>query len=432
MKYPFKITAKNLFLAILTGFASASSQASWLDTTRLEADTLVSQANPFNSTASQMPSRFDLEGYGTLNFSHFDWDTDPARRAAVDFERLAIEATCHLSERIRINGEIEIEHGGTGASMEFDKVEEFGEFETEIEKGGEITVEEFAAAFLLWPSLNFRLGHFIVPIGFASVLDEPTDYYTVTRSEAESSMLPVLWDESGIELFGEWNRVRYQVQVINGLDATGFSSGNWVAGGHQGRFETVNAENLAIAARIESEYLPHTLVGLSGYFGNSADNRPKPDLHVPAYVSIVSAHAQFQTGRFTLRGLMIWGHLSNSEAVTQANKNLSNNLNVKRSPVGSQAYAAFVEAGFNVFSLSPMEAMHPCILFARLDAHDTMLRTDGEVFDNPYWNAYTVSGGVNYFPHPKIVFKGQYSQHRLGIATNNIETTYSFGLGVVF
>src|SRR5690606_3395867 len=167
-------------------------------------------------------------GYATINYYRFDWQTDPQRRDAVDLERIAIEGEYRISPRITVETELEIEHGGTGSSMEFDKFEEFGEYEAGIEKGGEIRVEELAVAFALHPAFNIRLGHFLVPVGFAPTLDEPVDYFTVERSEAERSMLPVLWDETGAEIFGDLPGVRYRLQVVNGLDATGFTSGNWI------------------------------------------------------------------------------------------------------------------------------------------------------------------------------------------------------------
>ena len=189
--------------------------------------------------------RFSYHGYGTINYQYYDWDTDNTKRASIDLERVSIEPSYQFSEFLRLDAEIEFEHGGTGSTMEFDKVEEFGEFESEIEKGGEIKIEEFAVSLQFHSAFNLRLGHFFVPIGWVGKWDEPTDYSTVIRSEAERALLPVLWDESGIEIYGEAKNIQYQFQIINGLDATGFSSGNWIAGGHQGRFETVNAENLA-------------------------------------------------------------------------------------------------------------------------------------------------------------------------------------------
>ena len=381
--------------------------------------------------AAQTPeseNRFSFHGYSTINYYHFDWDTDPVRRDAVDLERVALEFDYRLSPRILVQSEIEFEHGGTGSTMELDKFEEAGEYEAEIEKGGEVKIEELSVGFLLHPMLNVRLGHFFVPIGFAAALDEPTDYFTVERSEAEQAMLPVLWDETGVEIFGDLPGVRYQLQMVNGLDASGFSSANWVAPGHQGRFETVNAENWAVAARLDATGIPFTQIGVSGYFGNSRDNRPKDDLVSAAYVGILSAHAQWRYGPFVLRSLGIWGGLSNSEAVTLVNRSQSTNLGAKSNPVAAQAYAAFGEAGVDVLSLAGVRGQSGFV-FVRIDDYNTMWKTQGNVSENPAWDRQTLSAGINYKPHSQLVLKGQYAYRTNG--NDQVEKTFSLGLGVV-
>jgi hypothetical protein len=380
------------------------------------------------SRAQAPESRFSFHGYSTINYFHYNWQTDPARRDAVDLERVALEFDYRLSPRIVVNSEIEFEHGGTGSAMEYEGTEEFGEFEAEIEKGGEVKIEELSVSFLLHPSFNVKVGHFFVPIGFAAALDEPTDYFTVERGEAERALLPVLWDETGAEIFGDLPGVRYQLQVVNGLDATGFTSGNWIAPGHQGRFETVNAENWAMAARVDARGIPFTRLGVSGYVGNSRDNRPKPDLNAPALVTVLSAHAQGGLGPWLVRGVVIWSGLTNSEAVTRANANLPNSYPAEGSPVAAQAYAAYAEAGVDVLALAGVRRQSG-FLFGRIDAYDTMWRTQGQVLNNPYWERRTLTGGVHYKPNRQLVLKGQYA-HRVN-GNDQSEDTFSLGLGVV-
>lgn len=400
---------------------------------------LAAAAVPVES-ADRDINAFFVHGYATINYYNFDWQTDPQRRDAVDLERLAIESAFQVNDRLRFEAEIEFEHGGTGSAMEFDKFEEFGEFESEIEKGGEIQVEELCVIASFHPALNLRLGHIFVPIGYAYLLDEPTDYLTVTRSETESNLIPLLWHETGAELFGAAGPLEYQVQVVNGLDATGFSSGTWIALGHQGRFETVNAENLAVAGRLDFHPARGATLGAAGYWGNSADNRPKPDLKVSAYVGIGQAHAEWRTGPLLARGLFMYGYLENAGQVSQANRNLSNNLNVKRSPVGSSALGWFAEAGFDVLAYlrsgfawqTPPPRGQSAALFARFDSYDTMRETEGGFYNNPRWDRETWTFGANYRPHPRWILKGQYSRRTLGTPSDDLEQTYSLGTGLVF
>ena len=375
--------------------------------------------------------RFQVSGYGVINYANFDWDTDPERRAHIDVERFVIAPKCMINDRVRLEAELEFEHGGAGITMEFDKLEEFGEFEMEVEKGGEVIVEKLAAVFEIKPEINIRIGHIIVPVGLVSKRHRPQRYFTTTRPESESNLIPTLWHENGIELFGAIGALSYQAQVVNGLDSTGFSSRRWIVAGHQLRFETANSEDFALVGRVDYTVAPGAVVGVSGYFGDSADNRPKPDLRVDANVGIFDLHGYYEIGAFKVRGLFLYGTLQNSDLVSKANRNLSNNLNVKRTPVGSRAVGGYLEAGYNLLSLFKSSLNTDAVLdvFVRYDNYDTMAAVEGEIFDNPRWERQAWSFGVNYHPHPQLVFKGHYSARRLGTDVENKEDTLALGFG---
>jgi hypothetical protein len=87
-------------------------------------------------------SKFQLKGYGAVNYYAFDWETLPDKRNIIDPERLNLYLYYKFTEKIQFKSEIEFEHGGTGTTMAFDPLEEFGEFEQEVEKGGEVVVEQ--------------------------------------------------------------------------------------------------------------------------------------------------------------------------------------------------------------------------------------------------------------------------------------------------
>ncbi|MDB4443195.1 hypothetical protein N9157_01650 [Saprospiraceae bacterium] len=65
-----------------------------------------------------------------------------------------------------------------------------------------------------------------------------------------------------------------------------FSSGNWIRRGYQKRFETVNANNLAVTGRLDYKFAKNSEIRIFVFFGNSADNRLNPDIDFDAYVSV--------------------------------------------------------------------------------------------------------------------------------------------------
>ena len=383
----------------------------------------------YNNTVADI-SPFSVSGYGVINYAHYDWEIDPNRRASIDVERLVVAPKYRINDTIRLEAELEFEHGGTGSTMEFDKFEEFGEFEMEIEKGGKVIVEKLAAVFSLHPMLNFRVGHIIVPVGLVAKRHRPQHYFTTTRPEAEAHIIPTIWHETGVELFGELGPLKYQSQIINGLDSTGFSSRHWIVPGHQLRFETANAEAPAFVSRLDFEFDENATVGISGYVGDTAANRPKPDVDFDAYVGIVSFHGFYEMNGIKVRGVFLGGALQNADRLSKVNRTLSNNLNVKRTPIGSTAVGGYLEIGYDVLSLFRTKESAPELdVFVRFDYYDTMASADGVIFDNPRWERRTLTYGINYHIHPQLVFKGHYSLRRLAAEEQNRENTLAVGLG---
>ncbi|MDE0085122.1 MAG: autotransporter outer membrane beta-barrel domain-containing protein [Candidatus Poribacteria bacterium] len=385
----------------------------------------------FSISAVADTNPFSISGYGIINYANFDWEIDPNRRAAIDIERFVVAPKYHINDTIGLEAEIEFEHGGTGSTMEFDKFEEFGEFEMEIEKGGEVIVEKLAAVFSIQPELNFRVGHIIVPVGLVAKRHRPQHYFTTTRPEAEAHIIPTIWHETGVELFGSLGSLKYQAQIINGLDSTGFSSRHWIVRGHQLRFETINAETPAFVGRLDYAFDENATVGISGYFGDTAANRPKPDVDFDAHVGIVSLHGFYEMNAVKVRGLFLWGTLQNAHKLSKVNRSISNNLNVKRTPIGSSALGWYIEAGYDVLSFFRKAEVSSRVLdvFARYDFYDTMASVEGLIFDNPRWERTTWTFGINYHVHPKLVFKSHYSLRKLAQKDLNKENTFAIGLG---
>ena len=375
----------------------------------------------------------EISGYGVANYFQRDWDTDEFAKDSVDTERFVMELEYYFDANWKAVAEIEYEHGGTGAKLEFDSQEEFGEFEQEVENGGEVVVEELYVAYHYEDWLNLKFGRFYVPVGRTNLYHKPQDYFTVTRSDADSAMIPQGWYETGVGAFGswsfgDWGHVEYQAQVVNGLDSTGFSSRNWVAGGHQTRFDQQVAEDLAFAGRLGYFLGDDIQVAGAYYGGNTNKNRPKNDLQEDAYVDILEFDGAWTPGDFIFRGQYMWGRLQNSHLVTEANRNLSNNLGVKRTPVAAEARSWWVEAGYDLFG----QRAQSLIVYGRYDDYDPMHSTEGLVFDNPRWHATSWSAGLNYLPIPNIIFKAEYNRREVDLDSNYKEDTMALGVGFTY
>jgi hypothetical protein len=382
------------------------------------------------TTPTRIQDRLSTSVYAVMNYNRYQWQILPAKRHEVQFERAVLETSFRVDKKWNLNAELEFENGGTGVSLEFDPLEEFGEFEYEVEKGGEIWFEQFNLQYAPSKSSDIRFGRVKVPFGIMTVLDEPTEYRTTGLSEMEDTVLPTHWSEYGVlsrsKIADKW---LLQVGMVSALDGSAFNSANFIKRGNQRRFETVKVNDWAGVARLDYVLGEERFVGISGYVGNTRNNRPKPDLQVDAYLAMAEAHVVLEAEPFEFQAIGLVGHLQNSEQVSNANRNLSNNLNVKRTPVGKEAVGASAELAFELYEMLKKHPKGELYLFARYDYVDTHFATQGSVFNNPRWERSTWTTGVNVMPNNWLIFKAQFARQKLGISTQKFQNTFSLGFG---
>lgn len=431
----------------------------------ISADTPAPAVSPLEEAHEQAHKsdeslwEFEMSGYGELQFSWLDHGPDPTReggsrsdsRLVFDQTRFVIELEGEFPYEIEFGAEVEFEHGGTGTAMEIE-YEEFGEFDTEIGKGGEVLLEElYLGKGFGGGKYRLRAGRLYVAVGLLPDYHKPTQYLGSARPESESTLLPAVWSEMGAEFRANLGIFELTAQVVNGLDSTGFSSQRWVASGQQTRFEFIRASDLAGVLRADARPLEGVLVGASAYYGNTTRNRPSADLakqcadpsitnkrdvapcgHISAPLLIIDAHAAVDLAPVRARAAVIWGHLNNAELISSKNRVLSNKLGVLRSEVAEQALAAWGELGVDIAHFTSLQPHHRVEPFVRVEYYDTMLNPPDTSFDNPRFETLLVSGGVGYALHDTITAKLDWTHRRHGTDAIASENTVRMGLGFVF
>ena len=181
--------------------------------------------------------------YGINRFNGTSKGNTKDHRNSISIPRFVLAMDYKFNSKWILGAEIEFEAGGTGTAMELENTEN-GEYETEIEKGGEVALEQFHITRLIHPAFNVRAGHLIVPLGLTNEHHEPINFFGTSRPEGETTLLPSTWHENGIEFFGtfgrNYTRFSYKALIVAGLNANGFDRNTWIASGKQGVFETDN------------------------------------------------------------------------------------------------------------------------------------------------------------------------------------------------
>lgn len=399
---------------------------------------LVSQETTSPAPAPVPNNGLNFEGYAVANYQRYDFyenvqDATPEHRARTDLERFVLEIEYAYNDIFSFEAEIEIEHGGTGSAVEFER-EETGEFESEVESGGEVTIEKAFLQASIIPEFNLRFGEIVVPFGMINTNHRPTEYFTQERSLAETALIPSVWHETGVSVFGIFRNLRYEAQIISALDSSGFSGPGFVSGGTQGRLEFDNAGDLAFVLRADYAFGWGADIGAAFYTGGSAGNRPRRNLAEDAQVTLYEAHLRFERGPWKLRGQYTFGQIDDSDAVSLANRNFFNGgaLGVSRTPVGHQAESWFIAGGYDLFTFLDFSRFGQLDVFGRYETYDTHAATEGNIQRIARYDRTARTVGLNYIPQPGIVFKAEYSYRTDAGNIGDEADVYGLGLGFEF
>lgn len=398
-------------------------------------------------------NRLSIGGYGeaayTRNFYSDNvyrytdpksYKNDPSH-GRFDIPHAVIYISYDFGKGWTMSSEIEFEHTGSGGAIE-KEYSEGGEWEQEVEKGGEVELEQFWIQKSFGSFLNVRAGHIVVPVGLTNAHHEPLNYFTVYRPEGEATILPCTWHDTGISIWGRLGDFRYEVQMLAGLDAFMLDRENWIQGGAGSPFEFKVANKYGFAARIDNYTLPGLRVGLSGYYGQAMHNSYPHEFEgedangnkktydgTKGRVAIGAIDFTFNRYNWIVRGNADYGYLSNASTISKIKRNLtSNNAPYKKTPVGKNAVAVGIEAGYDVFSQigKLREDNQKLFLFGRYEYYNSYIPAKDQA-KYEYTGKNRMAFGVNYYPIPQIAVKAEYSKRFFKSQYNN-EPSVSLGV----
>ena len=399
-------------------------------------------------------NKFRFGGYGEIVASFKDYGNNryygaldgntKDHRNTISIPRFVLAMDYKFTPKWILGAEIEFEAGGTGTAVEIENSEN-GEYETEIEKGGEVALEQFHLTRLIHPAINVSVGHMIVPFGLTNTHHEPINFFGTVRPEGESTILPCTWHETGIKLFGSLGKgyaaFDYQLLLVAGLNANGFDRNTWIAKGKQGFFEVDNFTSPGYVARLDYKGVPGLRVGGSFYYCHDAgSNSDKVQDYaeigsIP--VRIYSADLQYKNKYVTLRGNMVYGNLGNSDGVTMVNKRLSNKSPYSRlTPVAKTAVSYGGEVGVNLKSFFSCEKFPTIYPFARYEYYNPQEKMEAGLVAEQRNQVSMWTAGLNWYALPNLVVKADYTTRQIGTSKmfgkSNFNSENEFSLGIAY
>lgn len=393
-------------------------------------------------------SRLSVGGYGEIAYSRNFYSDNPFRYSSpkshkddgdhgrFDIPHAVIYLGYDFGKGWSLGTEIEFEHGGSGAAIEQEN-EEAGEWEKEVEKGGEVELEQFwiQKSFAKWA--NLRMGHIVVPIGLTNAYHEPLNYFTVYRSEGERTVLPCTWHQTGVSFFGRLGDFRYEAQFLAGLNAFMFNREGWINGGVKSPYEFDIANRYGVAARVDNYTVPGLRLGLSAYYGQSMHNSFPNDMSSPTSkykdvkgnVYIGAFDFTYNNHNWIARGNIDYGYVSDAATINVLKGNNAGGDSPYSSlGFGSHAIATSIEVGYDIFSqIAKMRADgQKLYIFGHYEYYDSFIHASDAIH---YTEKNIFSAGVNYHPVPQVAIKAEYSYRKLQSRFNDEP---ALNIGVVY
>lgn len=440
-------TTKLLFslcLAMLAPHAFATGEAE--QTSKGNADITAESASETVKTEKKK-SRFTIGGYGEAvysrnfysdNYLRYDSPQDykDDKHGRFDLPHVVLMLGYDFGKGWSMGMEIEFEHGGTESAVEIEE-HEGGEYESEIERGGEVALEQFWIQKSFFPEFNIKLGHMVVPVGATNAHHLPTEFFGVYRPEGENTIMPCTWHETGLSIWGRAGDWRYEAMLLPGLDSDRFNDKEWIKGGAGSPYEFKIANAMAGAVRIDNYSVKGLRLSVSGYAGNTFSNTLKKATNaiyddVKGTVLIGSFDFHYNDHNWVARGNFDYGHLSDAALITRYNQSFSNDSPAKKRPVATSAISTGVEVGYDLFGWlgkKQQEKGRKFYLFGRYEYYDSMYKTEDAVTDYEEYGRQRIAFGVNYYPMKDIVLKGEYS---LGILKSKFNNEPAVSLGVAY
>jgi hypothetical protein len=243
-----------------------------------------------------------IGGYGELHLNMMKPEDD-GFSSILDFHRFVIFFAHRFNDRFQFYSEVELEHAFVAESGG-------------VAIPGSVQIEQ---AFLDWrllkgssEALYLRTGAILVPMGIINQWHEPPIFNGVERPTVDRVIIPTTWREGGIGIWGQPNdKFRYELYVMSGLDASGFSGRSGLRGG---RLKITQAElnGPAFVGRAEWEPILGMVLGVSPYFGLAG---PRDLADVNVRVGGASGDWRILRKGFESRFLIAYFHVSDTDAL---------------------------------------------------------------------------------------------------------------------
>lgn len=315
-----------------------------------------------------------------------------------------------FNDWIIMNTEIEFEDGGARS----DSADNY-----------KYAIVEFSYLDLLFDkAYAMRIGHILVPMGLTNLNHEPVAYLTAERPTVETLIIPSTWHTNGALLHGQIEKLEYYIGAVTSPDAGAFIEGRFIQLGRLGARQFT--DDFSGVVRGSYQLADNLEIGGSALYGKSSIlNESKPGTSLLSgsadiTLGMAELHATYSGYGFNLKTLATYGWLGGELAALRSatGEEISSEVNGQYLTLGYDMLHTFSTAQ-NLYLVGDIEHVN-------MDA-------DG-ITTNPDNNRFMeYSGGIAYYPDPKVVIKADYWVRDYGSSANLAdEQAFTASAGFIF
>lgn len=348
---------------------------------------MIEQAESRVSKAASWAERTQVGGYGELHYNNLD------SKEEVDFHRFVLFFNHQFSDKIRLYTELELEHSVAGDGQ-----------------NGEIELEQAYIEFDLTDTQHAQAGLFLMPVGILNETHEPPTFYGVERNPVEKDIIPTTWWEGGGGFHGQLGRgFSYDLYGTSGLDVNQTGSNAYKIRNGRQKVSEAKANDGAVTGRIRWTGMPGVELSASAQWQKDVT---QGDEGVGA--TLFETHADIERGPFGLRALYARWDLDKSNVIDASDP----------SAVGRDEQVGwYVEPSLKGRLLGIPGEFGVFARYNQWDNNAGSSSTDSE--------KKQVNVGINYWPHPDVVFKFD-AQQQDNEGDQKNDNGFNLGVGYQF
>lgn len=281
---------------------------------------------------------------------------DKSGPAIADLRRTILFFGFNFTDRIRFFSEIEFEHALTTSG-----------------KRGEVAVEQALLDFLFGRAFNLRAGMILMPVGLINIYHEPSTFNGVERPDSDLFLIPSTWKQVGGGFFGALGPLRYQLYLLPGLRADGFSAATGIRGGVQDNLARVS--DPAGVLRLDIAPVLGLNLGWSGYLGGASQGDPNLG---SAPVALTELDVKFSRWGLSIRSQLAYIHIGSAAEISRSLQlvNLSGvppnpEMPHGTGPIARHLLGGYVELAYDVLRPFHLRSGMQLIAFGRYERTNT-------------------------------------------------------------